>query len=103
MSIRPSAHPRLTWRVFGALSGLALLASLMTTIPSGDRTTIVLSLWGVLLAIGIAAALTYAIITPMPDSLSSGPRGGFVDAGGSGGAGFGDGGCGAGDGGDGGS
>ena len=58
MGIRPSAHPRSRWRIFGALAGLALLACLSATIPSGDGTAIVLYFWGVLLAIGIAALLT---------------------------------------------
>ena len=91
------------WRLFGIASVLVVVVSLAATVPSGDRTEIVLSLWGVLMVVGLGAALTWAIITPPPDNLGSatGPRGGFIDVGGWGGdgGGFGDGGgCGGGDG-----
>lgn len=78
---------------------IVVIASLVATVPSGDRTTITLALWGDLVVITLGAAVTYAIVSPMPDGMSSfaGSRGGFIDGGGAGG-GFDGGGGGGGDG-----
>lgn len=96
----PSANPRLTWGLFAAVSAIALVVGLASAIGSGDRITIVMTLWGVLVSVACAAAVLYLITTPLPNeserwgSASSGrganPSGWAMGDGGGGG--FGDGG-----------
>ena len=89
MSFRPSAHPGLVWRWYGAASVLVVVASLVATVPSGDRLTIVLTLWCDLVAIVVAAAVTNAVVTPSPGRDGSEPfgspghGGGYLDSKGS--------------------
>lgn len=86
MSIRPSAHPRVSWAVFGATCVLALGAALVASLASGGRTSIGLTFLGGVVVIGIAAALMGAIVSPMSDgdAASSGlsGRGGWGEGGG---------------------
>lgn len=106
----PSANPRPTWGLFGAVSAAALVIGLLSAIASGDRVTVVVTVWGVLVGIAGAAVILYLIMTPLPNesemwgSASSGrgtgssgwamgfSDGGFGDGGGGGGGGGGDGG-----------
>lgn len=102
----PSANPRLTWGVFGALSVLALAFGLASAIPSGDRVTIVMTIWGVLVGTAVVATVLYLIMTPLPNeserwaSASAGrgvgSSGWAMGWGNGGGGGFGDGGGGGG-------
>ena len=66
MSIQPSAHPRVTWQIFGAVSALAGLAVLVATVPSGDRATIVLAVWCWLIGTTVTGAFVNAWVHPLP-------------------------------------
>ena len=97
MSMRSAAHTRLVWRVFGAASVVLVIVSLAATVPTGDRTTIVLTLWCDLVAIVVAAAVANALVTPAPEaryltSASGGASGYGGFSGGGGGGSCGDGG-----------
>jgi hypothetical protein len=87
-----------TWQVFGAVAALAMLVSLVATVPSGDRTTIVLAVWCWLVGTAVTAAFVDALVNPLPFEArgrTNRMRGGFAETGGAGGD-FGGGDCGGG-------
>ncbi|RYC03311.1 hypothetical protein [Nocardioides zhouii] len=66
MSSRPSAHPGRVWKLYALASVVVVAASLLVTVPSGDRTIILLTLSCDLVFLVVATAVTYALVAPQP-------------------------------------
>jgi hypothetical protein len=91
----PTFRSRLPWSIFGGVSTVVLGTCFFATLRTSSTTSAGLVLLGGLIVIGIAAALMYSILSPLPEHGGSrhGMGGGF-DGGGFGAGDFGGGDCG---------
>jgi hypothetical protein len=84
----------LSWSIFCGVSTVVLGTCFFATLRTSGSTSAGLVLLGGLIGIGIAAALMYSIVSPLPEHGGSRHMGGGFDGGGGGGGDFGGGDCG---------